>query len=378
MIRNDRAHLSIATQTHAGMTGKNNEDRYAVTSYQLSESDATPVVFAVVADGIGGHRAGEVAAELAVNHISQAVAESDAHHPKKILEKAIQEASNAIADHASSTPEQQGMGATCACVWVIGNQLYTASVGDSRIYLLREGRAQQLTTDHTWIQEALEKNLITHDYARDHPNIHVIRRYLGSPEPSEVDFRLRLYDSETDALAEGNQGMPLYPGDTLLICSDGLTDLVWNDEIGEIIRTKGNLKTAAQGLIDTANQRGGHDNITVVLIAVPRDLKWTPVKKRNWLPWIIGGILALVFSIVFASVLTINLLRSSGVVTATATSAATTAFSATSIPVTTALPTQAATASSVPSDTVPPPTQEPTYTPWPTNTVIPSGTQTLQ
>jgi len=376
MIRNDRAHLNVAAQTHAGMTGKNNEDRYAVTSYQLSESDATPAVLAVVADGIGGHLAGEVAAELAVNHISQAVAESDARHPNKVLEKAIHEASNAIADHASSTPEQQGMGATCACVWVIGNQLYTASVGDTRIYLLREGRIQQLTTDHTWIQEALEKNIITNEYARDHPNVHVIRRYLGSPEPSEVDFRLRLYDSETDALAEGNQGMPLYPGDTLLICSDGRTDLVWNDEIGEIIRTTGNLKTAAQGLIETANQRGGHDNITVVLIAIPRDLKGTTTKKRNWLPWIIGGVLAFIFSIVFASVLTINLLRSSGAVTATATSTATTAFTATTIPATTAKPTQAVTASSVPSDTVPPPTQEPTYTPWPTNTVIPSTTQT--
>ena len=281
MIRNDRAHLSVAAQTHAGMTGKNNEDRYAITSYKLSESEVTPVVFAVVADGIGGHRAGEVAAELAVNHISQVVAESNGHHPQKILEKAIQEASNSIADHASSTPDQEGMGSTCACVWVIGDQLYTASVGDTRIYLLREGRVQQLTTDHTWIQEALEKNIITQDYARDHPNIHVIRRYLGSPEPPEVDFRLRLYDSESDTLAEGNQGMPLYPGDTLLICSDGLTDLVWNDEIGEIIRTKGNIKTAAQGLIDTANQRGGHDNITVVLITVPRDMKWTPTKKRN-------------------------------------------------------------------------------------------------
>ena len=293
MIRTDRAHLNVATQTHAGMTGKNNEDRYAVTSYQLSESDPTPVLFAVVADGIGGHRAGEVAAELAVDHITQVIAESDASRPRKTLEKAIQEASDAIADHASSNPEQQGMGATCACVWVIGDQIYTASVGDSRIYLLRGGRIQQLTTDHTWIQEALEKNIITPEYARDHPNIHVIRRYLGSPEPPEVDFRMRLYDSEADTLAEGNQGMPLFPGDTLLLCSDGLTDLVWNDEIGEIIRTKGNLKAVAQGLVDTANQRGGHDNITVVLISVPRDMKWKPVKKRNWLPWIIGGILIL-------------------------------------------------------------------------------------
>ena len=365
MIHTDRAHLNVATQTHAGMTGKNNEDRYAVTSYQLSESDATPVLFAVVADGIGGHLAGEVAAELAVNHITQAVAESDARRPRKILEKAIQEASEAIADHASSNSEQQGMGATCACVWVIGDQLYTASVGDSRIYLLRGGRIQQLTTDHSWVQEAIEKNIITPEYARDHPNIHVIRRYLGSPEPPEVDFRMRLFDGEADALAEGNQGMPLFSGDTLLICSDGLTDLVWNDEIGEIIRTKGNLKAAAQGLVNMANQRGGHDNTTVVLITAPRDMKWVPAKKKNWAPWITGGILAFLLLIAFASVLVVNLLRTPEIATVTPTVAATTAATATSVPET----TQTVSASLIPTDTVPPPTQEPTYTPWPTNTV---------
>jgi serine/threonine protein phosphatase PrpC len=373
MIRTDRAHLNVATQTHAGMTGKNNEDRYAVTSYQLSESDPTPVLFAVVADGIGGHRAGEVAAELAVDHITQVIAESDASRPRKTLEKAIQEASDAIADHASSNPEQQGMGATCACVWVIGDQIYTASVGDSRIYLLRGGRIQQLTTDHTWIQEALEKNIITPEYARDHPNIHVIRRYLGSPEPPEVDFRMRLYDSEADTLAEGNQGMPLFPGDTLLLCSDGLTDLVWNDEIGEIIRTKGSLKAVAQGLVDTANQRGGHDNTTVVLITVPRDVKWTPAKKRNWLPWIIGGIFVFFLMIAFASVLVINLLRARVVSTTTPTVTVTTAAANTSA----LAATQTVTASPLPTDTVLPPTQqEPTYTPWPTNTVIPSESDT--
>jgi len=373
MIRTDRAHLNVATQTHAGMTGKNNEDRYAVTSYQLSESDPTPVLFAVVADGIGGHRAGEVAAELAVDHITQVIAESDASRPRKTLEKAIQEASDAIADHASSNPEQQGMGATCACVWVIGDQIYIASVGDSRIYLLRGGRIQQLTTDHTWIQEALEKNIITPEYARDHPNIHVIRRYLGSPEPPEVDFRMRLYDSEADTLAEGNQGMPLFPGDTLLLCSDGLTDLVWNDEIGEIIRTKGSLKAVAQGLVDTANQRGGHDNTTVVLITVPRDVKWTPAKKRNWLPWIIGGIFVFFLMIAFASVLVINLLRARVVSTTTPTVTATTAAANTSA----LAVTQTVTASLLPTSTVPPPTQEePTYTPWPTNTVISSESDT--
>jgi len=370
MIRTDRAHLNVVAQTHAGMTGKNNEDRYAITSFQLSEDDLTPVLFAVVADGIGGHRAGEVAAELAVNHISQAVAESDVQRPNKILERAIHEASEAIADHAASSSEQKGMGATCACVLVIGDQLYTATVGDSRIYLLREGRIQQLSTDHTWVQEAIEKNILTPDQARDHPNVHVIRRYLGSPDPPEVDFRLRTYDSEADALAEGNQGMQIRSGDTVLICSDGLTDLVWNDEIAEIIRAKSNLKSAAQGLIDMANQRGGHDNTTVVLINVPRDMKMTVPQKTNWRPWLIGGGIVLLVFLVFASVLTVNLLRATVFATPTPT------FTASPIPTVTL--TQTPTVPPVPSETLtatPAPT-EATYTPWPTNTEIPSATHT--
>jgi len=370
MIRTDRAHLTVVAQSHAGMTGKNNEDRYAITSFQLSEDDPTPVLFAVVADGIGGHRAGEVAAELAVNHISQAVAESDVQRPKRILERAIHEASDAIAEHATSTPDQKGMGATCACILVIGDKLHIATVGDSRIYLLREGRIQQLTTDHTWVQEAIEKNILTPEQARDHPNVHVIRRYLGSPDPPEVDFRLRMYDSEADAVAESNQGMQIRSGDKLLICSDGLTDLVWNDEIAETIRSKSNLKAAAQELIDTANQRGGHDNTTVVLINVPRDVKMTVPKKANWRPWLIGGGITLLLFVAFAAILTVNLLGATVFATPTPT------FTASPIPSVTL--TQTPTVPPTPTETLtttPPPT-EATYTPWPTNTEIPSSTQT--
>ena len=97
MIRTQRAHLIVEAQTHAGMTGKNNEDRYAVTSFVLEENNRVPVLFAVLADGIGGHRAGEVAAELAVNHIMQVVAKSDGKHIRQTLEEAVTEASNAIA-----------------------------------------------------------------------------------------------------------------------------------------------------------------------------------------------------------------------------------------------------------------------------------------
>src|SRR5215510_7453155 len=102
MIRTQRAHLNVEAQTHPGMTGKNNEDRYAVASFVLEKRDRTPVLFAVLADGIGGHRAGEVAAELTVNHIMQAVARSDGRHIRRTIEEAIVEASDAVAAHAES------------------------------------------------------------------------------------------------------------------------------------------------------------------------------------------------------------------------------------------------------------------------------------
>jgi PPM family protein phosphatase len=289
MIRTTLAHLHIAVLSHPGMTGKNNEDRYAVSSFTVSKEDARPAVFAVVADGIGGHRAGEVAAELAVNYISQGVAESNARKPQKILQDAIEDASQAIAAHSAGKEEQEGMGSTCACVWVIGNQLYVAHVGDSRIYLLRGKHIHRVTKDHTWVQEALDKGVLTPEQARDHPNVHVIRRYLGSVELPDVDFRMWLAEKETDTDAEANQGLILEPGDTILLCSDGLTDLVWDDEIQKSILSKKNLKAAAEGLVDLANQRGGHDNITVVLIAMPKlEDAAQPRKKAGFLGWFLG------------------------------------------------------------------------------------------
>lgn len=367
MIRTERAHLKSAAHTHEGMTGKINEDRYAITSFQLDEDDPTPVLFAVVADGIGGHSAGEVAAELAVNHITQAIAESDGRRPKKDLESAIHEASEAIADHASSSDLLKGMGATCACIWVIGDRLYTATVGDSRIYLLREGRIQQLSTDHTWIQEAIERNIITPEMAHGHPNVHVIRRYLGSSDLPEVDFRLRLYADQSNAVAESNQGMQIRPGDTFLLCSDGLTDLVWNDEIAEIIRGKRTLEAAAQKLVDMANERGGHDNTTVILVSVPRDIKTMVPEQKNWTPWFIGGGITLLLLLTFASVLGVNLLRVTLFATPTQTPSPTLAPSTTASatftepPTATPTPTESLTPSPLPIES--------TYTPWPTNTV---------
>ena len=280
MIRSTLPHLHVAALSSAGMSGKNNEDRYAVSSFLLSKEDARPSVFAIVADGIGGHRAGEVAAELAVNYISMGVGESNAKRPVKILETAVHDASQAIASHSAGKEDEEGMGATCACAWVIENKLYTAYVGDSRIYLLRGKFIQRLSIDHTWVQEAYEKGIITAEQMRDHPNVHVIRRHLGGIKLPEVDFRMRIDGEETDEESENNQGFHLEPGDTLLLCSDGLTDLVWDDEIQKIVRSKKDLKTAAETLVNLANERGGHDNITLVLLAMPRLEETAPNKHR--------------------------------------------------------------------------------------------------
>ncbi|HJW90043.1 MAG TPA: PP2C family serine/threonine-protein phosphatase, partial [Anaerolineales bacterium] len=268
MIPVDRAHLLVAAITHPGMRRRENEDRYAVSAYQISHDDPTPSLLAVIADGVGGHRAGEVAAELAVEIVSQVVAAGDAGHPLSTLQDAFLQAGQAIYAQSMSDPDRQGMSTTCVCAWVIGDRLFISSVGDSRIYLERGSKIHRLTTDHTWVQEALDSGALTPEQARNHPNAHVIRRHLGSQAPVVPDLRLRLSQSETDAQAEANQGTPLLPGDNLLLCSDGLTDLVADGEILAAL-AKGDLQEAVQELVNLANARGGHDNLTLIGIQGP-------------------------------------------------------------------------------------------------------------
>lgn len=258
----DRSHLNVVALTDEGARGKKNEDRYGVTAFQRRDRRKTPVLLAVLADGIGGHRAGEVAADLAVDQISAYVAAStEDMPPADLLQGAVHAASQAIYTHAAAAPDRLGMGATCAVAYVIGSRLFTANVGDSRIYLLRGGNLRQLSVDHTWIQEALDQGVLSEDQIRGHPNAHVIRRFLGSPQPPEAAICQRLEGQPE----RGEEGILLEKGDILLLCSDGLTDLVSDEEIRD---TLGSLELEAAGasLIDLANQRGGHDNITLLLL----------------------------------------------------------------------------------------------------------------
>ena len=375
MILVGRAHLHVTAVTDPGLRGKSNEDRFAVSAHRISQNNPTPSLLAIIADGVGGHRAGEVAAEMAVETVSRLVAESDASQPTQILSHALAQASQLIFEQSHRDLAQAGMGTTAVCAWILGDRLYIAAAGDSRIYLLRGGVLQRLTIDHTWVQEALDHGTLSPEDARDHPNAHVIRRYLGARQPLRADLRLRLRADESDAQAEANQGLPLLPGDRLLLCSDGLTDLVEDAEILAALSTDRPTREVLNGLVALANQRGGHDNITILAVEMPAR---PPAKK---LP---GSSLGTTRSILLAAALLASLLlltalgwhwlRTGGPWNAPQTPpppaplllpAGETQPSALPTPQpATPLPNSAPLPSSTPTPTRP----LPTYTPWPTDT----------
>jgi protein phosphatase len=163
--------------SHPGEIREINEDRYFVSSY-TRESDNVSVTLAIVADGIGGHQAGEVAAQIAVDQISEDVAKSGGDDPVAELSEAIIHAGRLISESALRDEALQGMGSTIATAMFVEQSLYIVSVGDSRTYLIRSGEIRQISIDHTWVQEAINHGILTPEEARNHPNAHVLHRHL--------------------------------------------------------------------------------------------------------------------------------------------------------------------------------------------------------
>ncbi len=378
MIRTEKAPYTTAAVSHPGISGKNNEDRFAVSAFRMSSKDPTPVLLAVLSDGIGGHRAGEIAAEIAVERISQRVSESKGgFEPLVVLRDAVIEVSEEIRKLAEADPERKGMGATCAAVLIVGRQLYMVTVGDSRVYLLRNHRIRRLSIDHTWIQEALDSGAITPEEAAGHPNAHIIRRYLGSPKPPVVDLRIRLTQAESDAEAEANQGMQLQPDDFLLLCTDGLTDVVDDTEIQAILDRQP-LEQAEQSLVDLANQRGGPDNITTIGVQMPEKLPIAavPVRRPRW-PFYAIGCAGLAVLAALAIFIAAGLGWISGIQSTPTPEIPT--LQTTGTPLFQPLPGQITPAPTLEPTRPTPPTPgfaSPTITPWPTNTPGPSPTPT--
>jgi protein phosphatase len=258
--------LLTGAGTHAGETGKHNEDRFAVRFFRTLEGG--PVTLAVVCDGIGGNRAGEVAAELAVEAIVTTVAEADDVNYRPVLTAAVARATAAITERSNTSLEFRGMGTTCAIALMIGQRLYLGYVGDSRLYVLRRGRLRQVSVDHTWLQAALDNKIIAPEEARGHPNAHVLLQYINDRVKAKPDFRLRLPDDVSTEESESNQGLRLEPGEAVLVCSDGLSEVVPHDEIEAQLLAL-SPQRAVDELIAQARNAGGPDNITAIVLRVP-------------------------------------------------------------------------------------------------------------
>lgn len=268
MNPSDAPHLIIASLSHPGEQRTLNEDRFKTAHFLTSSRKPEPVVLAVVADGIGGHQAGEVAAEITIENMYAGVAGSTGRKPLEILRTSVLRAWNQVYQQSEQQSDFEGMGSTVAAALVVGNRLYIVYVGDSRIYLLRKKELLQISIDHTWVQEAMDRNIITKEEAANHPNAHVLRRHIGGNSPPEPDLRLQLFPGEPARSAESNQGLELQSGDQILLCTDGLTDLVRGKEIESLLNAHPPAEVV-KSLVQLARMRGGHDNITVVLLAAP-------------------------------------------------------------------------------------------------------------
>lgn len=229
-----------------GIARDHNEDAIA-----LQEDDGRGYHLAIVCDGMGGHSAGEVASALAVGVISEFIEQNFASmDPVALLQEAFSLASERIDDQATHNPTAQGMGCTCVVVLGVRDEFWVAHAGDSRAYRVREGAAEQLTIDHTMVQELVEQGLLTPEQAAGHPYRGRISRCLGHGKQKS--------DADVNAFV-------LEKGDNLLLCSDGLSDVVPTDEIQALVCQR-DVRDASKRLIDAANKAGGPDNISAIVM----------------------------------------------------------------------------------------------------------------
>ncbi len=204
----------------------------------------------IVADGMGGHAAGDYASRTAVDVMEEYVASSFEKNPQVILTKAVEAANIEVYEQANAVKEYMGMGTTVVAATFVGRYLQAINVGDSRIYLIRAGAIRQLSVDNSLVEDMIRSGSISREQARNHPDKNIITRAVGVKDYIESD----LYTEE------------LTDGDIVLLCSDGLTNMLEDDEICRIIKKAPDLEKAVETLIEDSNNAGGKDNISVVLI----------------------------------------------------------------------------------------------------------------
>jgi protein phosphatase len=241
--------LRFAAGTDRGLVRDSNEDSYKI----IPESSQNPYVY-IIADGMGGHNCGEVASRMAVDFISNYVQKDgnrlfSSQNIEEKLKKLVEDTNTTVFETSLKNPEASGMGTTLTMAVIAGQKATVAHVGDSRLYLMRDEMIKQITEDHTYIWELIKKGSLTREEAEVHPRKHVITRAIGSSPDLEVDMlTLEIQDE-----------------DILLLCTDGLTNMIGDDEIYRILKDN-EPEAACEGLIEAAKSKGGEDNITVIVI----------------------------------------------------------------------------------------------------------------
>lgn len=266
---------ALGAKTDLGRIRENNEDKYEFFIPEDEDTLALKGAFYAVADGMGGHAAGQIASELALKTAIKAYYSDSSPILEESLRAAFQTSNALIYDAARAISERAGMGTTMTALVLRGEEAFIAHVGDSRCYRLRGGKLEQLTEDHTWVNEQVKHGLMSQEEAELSPFRNVITRSLGNTPSVDVDI---LSDE-------------LKINDVFLLCSDGLTSEVSDDEIRDVLIKSSPSKTAWD-LVELALDHGGRDNCTVLIVAIrdiikPEDQD-EPRKKRKGLAGILG------------------------------------------------------------------------------------------
>lgn len=245
-----RPHLTVGCKTDLGRVRENNEDKF---EFYFADDDgqlASKGHVFVVCDGMGGHAAGQIASEIAAKTFIDVYLNHPSQEIETALRSAVGAANRFVFDVQSTVPSRKGMGTTLSAIAVIQDRVFVAHVGDSRVYRLRNGELIQLTSDHTWVEEALRSGMIQPEEVSTHPYRHVLNRAIGTEPNVEVDVFAQ----------------DVREGDIYLLCSDGLINHVDDPTIGAILAANRPSRAAWQ-LVMAALTGGGSDNCTVVIVS---------------------------------------------------------------------------------------------------------------
>jgi protein phosphatase len=246
-----RAGIEVSSQSDIGCQRQNNEDSFGYWEPEDDQQFLRKGRLAVVADGMGGYEGGQEASRLAVETLVAVYRDFGGDDPQKALVEALQAAHEQIRQYSFAHPELRGMGTTCTAAAIVQDALYYVHVGDTRLYLIRDGQITRVTRDHSYVGRLVESGMISQEEAENHPQRNILTAALGTNPNLIMD--------------SPGQPEPLRPGDVLLVCSDGLWGQVRDSEILDAVENK-SAEQAGRELIELARERGGPDNITVEIL----------------------------------------------------------------------------------------------------------------